>query len=883
VPITAQRLQVDVQANTGAATKAMGDLEREGSKIPGWAKAAGAALAGAFAVSKITDGVKRVIDAASNVQQSFGGVDAVFQGSAKQVHAWAQSAASDVGLSEDSYNSLASVIGTQLKSAGLSLDEAANKTNGLIGLSSDLAATFGGSTADAAGALGAALRGEFDPAEKFGLALSMNAVQAQAAQMGFKKVNGTLSTHDQRLATLALIYKQTGDAQGQFAAQTNTLAEQQQILSAKATNLAAQLGSVLLPAATQVTSWASDAVGWFADRLPGAIDRTQQVVGALGDLFRGDFSASVNTALGVAPDSALVGFLMNLGSVARSAFSEVTGGLHAMVAAFADGGNDVTSSGFAGFLESIGLAARNFLDPLIGAFKSLGPTLGPVIGQVAQAAAAFNPLSLVIHALTPLLPQIGAMLGKVAAVLLNGLGKALAVVVPVLAQVAGAITGALTQAFEALMPAIMQLLPQVAGLVTTLVNALLPVLSALAPILTQVATILIGAVVQAFSGLLPIVSGLVPVVTQVAQVLGQVLLVAVQALGPLLTMLAGVIADLVPALLPVVAAVMQVVQALLPVVSIVGDLIGALLPPLVSLFMALLKPVLDLIAPLVSSLAPILVTIANVISTLLIPILSLLATWFGMTARVLTPVIALIAGGLVTALTTLIRWVVATVAAVVSFVGQAITGFARFAAAVGSSIAAGVKAVVGIKDAIFGAFGNAGAWLVDSGRKIIQGLIDGVKGMAKKVTDAVGGVLKKARDLLPFSPAKKGPFSGHGWTLYSGRAISEALAQGMTDRAAQVAKAAGRVVDAAQVGAGAITLGVVSSPVLGQPGASGGGPAAGGGSPLDAVGVSNGWQGPSSITVVDADGNLIGTMRVQAGKVLTGTVTPLDEGRTTWD
>ncbi len=93
-----------------------------------------------------------------------------------------------------------------------------------------------------------------------------------------------------------------------------------------------------------------------------------------------------------------------------------------------------------------------------------------------------------------------------------------------------------------------------------------------------------------------------------------------------------------------------------------------------------------------------------------------------------------------------------------------------------------VKSVVsGGIGAIKGMFSGAGGWLVGAGRSIIQGLINGIKGMIGAVKNAVGNVLSAARNLLPFSPAKEGPFSGRGWTLYSGRAIVGALAQGMKD------------------------------------------------------------------------------------------------------
>jgi tape measure domain-containing protein len=62
--------------------------------------------------------------------------------------------------------------------------------------------------------------------------------------------------------------------------------------------------------------------------------------------------------------------LVLVGANVRAAFEEVVGGIRAMVAAFQDGGDDVTSSGFAGVLERVGIAARNVTD-----FMSKNPAL----------------------------------------------------------------------------------------------------------------------------------------------------------------------------------------------------------------------------------------------------------------------------------------------------------------------------------------------------------------------------------------------------------------------------------------------------------------------------------------------------------------------------
>lgn len=60
--------------------------------------------------------------------------------------------------------------------------------------------------------------------------------------------------------------------------------------------------------------------------------------------------------------SGFAGFLERLGLVARATFNEVRGGVRALVAAFRDGGNEVTSTGLAGFLERVGIVARNVFD-----------------------------------------------------------------------------------------------------------------------------------------------------------------------------------------------------------------------------------------------------------------------------------------------------------------------------------------------------------------------------------------------------------------------------------------------------------------------------------------------------------------------------------------
>jgi TP901 family phage tail tape measure protein len=115
--------------------------------------------------------------------------------------------------------------------------------------------------------------------------------------------------------------------------------------------------------------------------------------------------------------------------------------------------------------------------------------------------------------------------------------------------------------------------------------------------------------------------------------------------------------------------------------------------------------------------------------------------------------------------------------------------FNQLKAAASGGVGSLISFVGGIPGRIIGALGNVAGMLYSSGQRIIQGLINGIRNMAGRVADAVKSVLQSARDLLPFSPAKKGPFSGRGWTLFSGQAIADALATGITDHADNAIKA----------------------------------------------------------------------------------------------
>lgn len=144
----------------------------------------------------------------------------------------------------------------------------------------------------------------------------------------------------------------------------------------------------------------------------------------------------------------------------------------------------------------------------------------------------------------------------------------------------------------------------------------------------------------------------------------------------------------------------------------------------------------------------------------------------------------------------------------------AVNGFNNFRDGL-ISTAQGVWAFISsVPGRIWGALGDVGGMLFEAGKRIIQGLINGIKNAAGAVAGAIGDVLAKARRLLPFSPAKEGPFSGRGWVLYSGMSIPLAIADG-------IRRTAGNAISEAAALAAAVQAELGITPTIDTASASG--------------------------------------------------------------
>ncbi|MFL2002012.1 phage tail tape measure protein [Microbacterium sp. A1-JK] len=442
------------------------------------------------------------------------------------------------------------------------------------------------------------------------------------------------------------------------------------------------------------------------------------------------------------------------------------------------------------FAESWQLLKNNAL----GAIEPIGSAVfglaSGAMAQVADAAIALSPL--IAGAFERVLPVISTVFEGVSALgsllfagdFTGGLSKvfgiqeddplvgtilsirdAFAGVFTAIGPLVGVVVSLWTQfsplslILQALMPVLPMLLDAFVGLATVLGGTLASVLGTLVAALTPVIEMLAGELSN-------VLVTLAPVIVTVATTIASVLATALQALSPLLSLVVGLIGSVLGAVLPLIEPILSLAMAFLPLLQPIIQLVGSLLTPLIGLLTAILTPVLALISPLVDLLAGALGVVIGVLTTLIGWIVQGI-TWF----------IQLVTGS-----QTAQAGITAAWSAVGSFFGQVWSNIIGFFS---NGIAQVMGFVSGLRDTVVGVLQGAGRWLVDSGRAIIQGLIDGILGMINNVGNAIGGVMDFIGGFFPRSPAKRGPFSGAGWTRVkkSGGALGDQFTQGFAEAA----------------------------------------------------------------------------------------------------
>jgi hypothetical protein len=235
------------------ATRQLGAFGKQTSSFGSILGKVGGALAAFGVATKAVKFGRETITAARDLERNLFALDTIFGDLAPGMREFAKNA-ENIGLSQSKAAKASSFIGSVLKQSGFEMSAVAGETEKLVTLGTDLAALYGYDVQEALLGMTALFRGEYDPIEKFGVAMKQSEINSELAARGQDKLEGAARRNAEQTVRLELLYQRAADAMGAFTGQSGSLYAEQKKLGATFENMQAQLGTALLPAISGVNT-----------------------------------------------------------------------------------------------------------------------------------------------------------------------------------------------------------------------------------------------------------------------------------------------------------------------------------------------------------------------------------------------------------------------------------------------------------------------------------------------------------------------------------------------------------------------------------------------------------------------------------------------------
>lgn len=336
---------------------------------------------------------------------------------------------------------------------------------------------------------------------------------------------------------------------------------------------------------------------------------------------------------------------------------------------------------------------------------------------------------------------------------------------------------------------------------TTLAETVLPILAeaftAIAPVLETLAPFIEDFIALLGEQLMRIIPELAPVLVELARVFGEILI----AVEPLIVAFTDILIAILPALVPLFQQLARLIQELAPLIEFFATGVTVLLIPALTFLIGGITQVVDWLATLIGWITEAIEfwgKLANETLTRdVIPALKAVALFLA----------GDFSGAWEASRGIIVRWGVSIVESVRSTMTNVIAGIQSGVVSSAERMRSGFQAILNavttrlnevvlrmneLPGRIRSALGNLGGLLYAAGRSLIQGLINGILSKLGEAVAAASKIVSSVRDYFPFSPARKGPFSGRGYTLYSGQKLMLDFARGIIGQGPAVSQAVRR-------------------------------------------------------------------------------------------
>jgi len=266
----------------------------------------------AFAGKQLFDVGKAYIDLAGTLESATNRVKVTFGEFATDVLEFGRGAPAALGLTEAAALESAASFGALFQRFGEGEAQASALGVELAGLAADVASLYGADQEAVASAFLRGLEGSGRDIQEFGVSISQAATDAEVLRLGLADTSGEISEAAEVMANYSIIVEQAGRAQGDFAANVDSVINSQRRQSAEFDQAKTKLGEALIP----VFDVFIDVMPAFVDALTAATPALSALALTLGEVSGPAEAVARRLPTLVVSALDVAGAFVNLGSAA---------------------------------------------------------------------------------------------------------------------------------------------------------------------------------------------------------------------------------------------------------------------------------------------------------------------------------------------------------------------------------------------------------------------------------------------------------------------------------------------------------------------------------------------------------------------------------------
>jgi hypothetical protein len=254
----------------GDATKLNKAFQDSQSKADKWARGmndAGRKMTMGLTLP-IAAGAVAAFKMASDVDESLSQVGQVFGEEADKVIAASENI--NDAFSQADFLAFSGNLGDIAQGLGIAADESDDMALSVLDLSQDLSSFKNVPVEQAVGAITSALAGERESLKSLGIVIKDVDVKQRALEMGLWDGTSALTSAAQAQATMSLVTEKSANSIGDFDRTSEGAANTTKIATANLKDMAANIGTQLLPIGSKLLTWVSETIKKFTEMSPEA-------------------------------------------------------------------------------------------------------------------------------------------------------------------------------------------------------------------------------------------------------------------------------------------------------------------------------------------------------------------------------------------------------------------------------------------------------------------------------------------------------------------------------------------------------------------------------------------------------------------------------------